>query len=237
MTQDTDPVADGLRRALEAAELANDAAEDVSRLGAAHQAFADRMIAAQKRTTNIAGGALAGAAVALGLASLVYFRSVADLRETSAVQAEVSALIVEQVLAMKASNEMAAGRATALEDKLDGVAKQMADGMAMAQAMAQAAPAPELETGLADTLAGQLKASEDSILAALAEVDLRMPNGTAVTDALARIEAGLLRATAAPAVPQAEAKASPAAKPAQKPATKAKPRVEAAPEPNPFAYP
>lgn len=229
MTDDTDPVADGLRRALEAAELANDAAEDVSRLGAAHKAFSERMIAAQKRTTALAGGALMGAVVALGLASLVYFRSVADLHEAAELQAEAAKLIVEEVLKMKENGEEETTRAKAFEEKLDDVAKRILDGMAEAR---QAAP----EDGLAETLTAEMKKVEESILAALAEVDLGAADPTAVTEALARIEAGLLRATAAPAAPKTPPASKPApAQTAAKPASK--PRAAAAPEPNAFAFP
>lgn len=229
MTDDTDPVADGLRRALEAAELANDAAEDVSRLGAAHKAFSERMIAAQKRTTALAGGALMGAVVALGLASLVYFRSVADLHEAAELQAEAAKLIVEEVLKMKENGEEETTRAKAFEEKLDDVAKRILDGMAEER---QAAP----EDGLAETLTAEMKKVEESILAALAEVDLGAADPTAVTEALARIEAGLLRATAAPAAPKTPPASKPApAQTAAKPASK--PRAAAAPEPNPFAFP
>lgn len=229
MTDDTDPVADGLRRALEAAELANDAAEDVSRLGAAHKAFSERMIAAQKRTTALAGGALMGAVVALGLASLVYFRSVADLHEAAELQAEAAKLIVEEVLKMKENGEEETTRAKAFEEKLDDVAKRILDGMAEER---QAAP----EDGLAETLTAEMKKVEESILAALAEVDLGAADPTAVTEALARIEAGLLRATAAPAAPKTPPASKPA--PAQTAAKSAsKPRAAAAPEPNPFAFP
>lgn len=233
MTDDSDPVADGLRRALEAAELANDAAEDVSRLGKAHQDFSDRVMAAQKRTTALAGGALAGAAVALGLAALVYFRSVADLREAADLQAEAVKLVVEQVLEMKTINEGAEDRAKAIEARLDELATTLLERLEMARA-------DEPKDDDTASVVTEVQASEERILAALAEMDLRAVDGAAITEQLARIEAGMLRASAAPAkpdVPVAQKAEAPRAEASSKSAEKKKPRAVAAPEPNPFAYP
>ena len=261
MTEDTDPVSDGLRRAIAAADAANDAAEDIARLGKAQKDFVEKVGRAQKRSSAMATGATVGAVVCLALSALVYFRSVADLREAAELQAQVAELVAEEVLALKKAREGDGEHedpvAKALAELPDAVASAVAAKLAEP---VEGAPAP---TAGSDVVAA-VEGSRDEILAALAEMDLtgtptvkpvagEAEAGTAppaptapgdltdIRESLARIEAGLLRITSAPAVPaaaKAETKSAPAT--AAKPAGKAggKPAAKpAAAEPNPFTYP
>ncbi len=264
MTEDTDPVSDGLRRAIAAADAANDAAEDIARLGKAQKEFVDKVGRAQKRSSALATGATVGAVVCLALSTLVYFRSVADLHEAAELQAEAAKMIAEEVLALKEARDDG-------KDHEDPVAKALAD-LPEAVAAAVAAKLSEPVEGEAAPTAGgdvvaAIEESRDEILAALAEMDLTgaapakpaepaaegaapaapalaVPGDlTDIRESLARIEAGVLRITAAPAAAPA-AKAAPA-KPASAPSapakssakSPAKPATKPAAEPNPFVYP
>jgi hypothetical protein len=261
MTEETDPVSDGLRRAIAAADAANDAAEDIARLGKAQKEFVEQVGRAQKRSSGLATGATVGAVVCLALATLVYFRSVADLHEAAELQAEAAKLIAEEVLILKEARE-------AGQDHEDPVAKALEalpEAVATAVAARLAETAEEATPAAAGDVVAAIEESRDEVLSALAEMDLSgaapakqatvetqteaaPPEGAAPTtpaapndltdirESLARIEAGLLRITAAPASPAKGA--ATAGKPA--PATSGKSGGKPAPiatEPNPFAYP
>ena len=257
MTEEIDPVADSLRRAIAAADAANDAAEDIARLGKAQKEFVERVSRAQKRSSALATGVTVGAVVSMALATLVYCRSVGDLQEAADVQVEAAKLVAEQVLALKQARE---GEG----EKQDPVAKSLealpdAVAAAVVGKMAEAAPT-EMKPN--DDAVKAIESSRDEILAALAEMDL---TGTApkpasdadqtvapsppdelkdIRESLARIEASLLRLSAAPAtaaVAPKPAQATPqAASPkagSSKPAA-SKSGAKAAPaDPNPFSYP
>lgn len=271
MTEESDPVSEGLRRAIAAADAANDAAEDIARLGKAQKDFVEKVGKAQKRSSALATGATLGAVVCLALSTLVYFRSVGDLHEAAELQVEAAKLVAEEVIKLKEIREGGADHEDPVAKMLEG----MPDAVAVAVAAKLAEPVADAggETAPAETgdIVAAIEESRDEVLAALAEMDVTggglakpevpategAPTGTpetvpvtaaAVTPAasadltdiresLARIEAGLLRITAAPAAPtvgkpaQAPAKAAPA-KSAPKPSAK-----PAASEANPFVYP
>ncbi|OYU18465.1 MAG: hypothetical protein CFE34_10445 [Rhodobacteraceae bacterium PARR1] len=264
MTEDTDPVADGLRRAIAAADAANDAAEDIARLGKAQKDFVEKVGRAQKRSSAMATGATVGAVVCLALSTLVYFRSVGDLHEAAELQAEAAKLVAEEVLALKKVREGDAEHEDPVAKALDGLPDAVAAAVAakLAEPVEGAAPA-----AVGGDVVAAIEESRDEVLAALAEMDLTgaapakpAAEGAAPVDAapaapavpgdltdiresLARIEAGLLRITAAPAVPASGKAAVAPAKPAPTPAkpsgkSGAKPAAKpAAAEPNPFAFP
>lgn len=263
MTEETDPVGDGLRRAIAAADAANDAAEDIARLGKAQKDFVEKVGRAQRRSSAMATGATVGAVVCLALATLVYFRSVADLREAAELQAQVTELIAEEVIALKKAREGDGKQEDPVAKALDALPEAVATAVAAKLAEASAESQPDAG---GDVVAA-IDAARDELLAAMAEMDIAngahakpkaaeetamaaAPEGAApapaatddltdIRESLARIEAGVLRITAAPAVPaggKAEGKAAPAT--AAKPGNKAagKPAAKAT-EPNPFTYP
>lgn len=265
MTEETDPVADGLRRAIAAADAANDAAEDIARLGKAQKDFVEKVSRAQKRSSALATGATVGAVVSLALAALVYFRSVGDLHEAAELHVEAAKLVAEQVVKLKEAREGEAEKDDPVAKTLETLPANVAE--AVAAKLAEAAPA-EGEAAAGDAVTA-VEAARDEILAALAEIDLTgaaprpeaspaaateapSAEGPAATPAmaapadlqdiresLARIEAGLLRLSAAPAAPTAAAKPA-SAPPAKAPAAKAAPSKsggKAAAEPNPFSFP
>jgi hypothetical protein len=269
MTDDNDPVTEGLRRAIAAADAANDAAEDIARLGKAQKDFVEKVGTAQRRSSALATGATVGAVVCLALATLVYFRSVGDLHEAAELQVEAAQLVAEQVLKLKEARE---GDGGGHEDPIAKALAELPDAVAAAVAAKLAETADESAVASEATETGDvvaaIEASRDEVLAALAEIDLTksgpakpaalaaegaskpaLPDISAqagsaasadltdIRESLARIEAGLLRMTAAPAAPatgkaaQTPAKAAPA-KSAPKPSAK-----PTAADANPFVYP
>lgn len=245
MTDDGPTLDDALRRALDAAELANDAAEDLARLGRGQVEFANRVTAAHKRTTAIATGAALGALVSLGLASLVYFRSVGDLHEAAGLQAETARLMAEEIAALRKTREETG---TGMEELKTLVAALPADvGAAIA---AQAAAEPDAPPATDPALVAEVQGARDEILAALAEMQVGagLPAAGApdLAETLTRIEAGLLRLSAAPAVPRETAPEPRPAEPRASDSRPAEPRAAgsrapsprpAAAEANPFSYP
>lgn len=267
MTEDTDPVAEGLRRAIEAADAANDAAEDVARLGKAQKEFVDRVSKAQKRSSAMATGATIGAVVSLALAGLVYLRSVGDLHEAADLQAEAAKLIAEEVMALKeARGEGGEQKEDPVKKLLEALPESVAVAVStrMAEVALETPPPAAPDTGSVAAIEG----ARDEILTALAELDIRHLDGAApapeaaaaapvadgeaapvaapaaggedltdIRESLARIEAGMLRLTAAPAAPENHS-AAPAAKPAApKPPKASNSKPAAQPDSNPFSYP
>lgn len=239
MTDDVPTLDDALRRALDAADLANDAAEDMARLGRGHAEFADRVTAAQKRGTAIATGAALGALAALGLASLVYFRSVGDLHDAAALQAETARVIADEIAALRQSRTDDAAAMDALKTLITALPADLAAAVA-AQAAATPQAPPPTDPALQAALTAEVQGARDEILGALAEIQLGSGLSAAATpdlaETLARIEAGLLRLSAAPATPPTPAASARPANPRPAPARSAQPRPAAA-EANPFSYP
>jgi hypothetical protein len=253
MTEDTDPVTEGLRRAIAAADAANDAAEDVALLGKAQQDFVAKVTTAQKRATALATGATVGAFLSLLAAGLIYFRSVGDLQEAADLQVQAAKLVAEQVLALKEMREAGAAEQEAeLAAELEALPAKVAEAVAAQQAGATASPDAGTITAI--------DAARDEVLAALAELDLKgitpRPAGegagaeaqaapaaagsadlTDIRAALARIEAGLLRLSSAPAAPQGAKPAATGAKSAQGTGSPRPKKPAPVAEPSPFSYP
>ena len=72
MASEPDEITEAIKRALDAAEAANFAAEDIARISAAHRSFADSVARGQKRSAVLAGGAALGALLGLGLGGAVH---------------------------------------------------------------------------------------------------------------------------------------------------------------------
>ena len=238
-----DSTTEGIRRALEAAEVANDAAQELADLSAAHRAFAEAVIRGQRRNTMIASGALVGSVLALALGGLVYFRSVADLRMAAGVQAEAAALLVGEVKQIDGVSDAVEAQQKAMEAELLALLEQVKDEIRIAGA--EALKLPEMEPvgpEIAETVRAGVKedidAAKTELMTALAEIQV---NGAGVEmDELKALIVELSlrgatsgRETAAPAQAAPAAVAPDAAPRNARPAT----RAARAPEPNPFVYP
>lgn len=243
-----DSTTEGIRRALAAAEVANDAAQDLAELSAAHRAFAEAVIKGQRRNTMIASGALAGSVVAVVLGGLVYFRSVADLRMAAAVQSEAAALLVEEVKQIDGIGDRVDEQQAKMAGDLLALLEQVKDEIRIAGAEAlklpEAAPmGPEIADAVRAGVKEDIEAAKTELMTALAEIEVN--GGGAHLDELKALitELSLRGATAgrdgaAPASASAPGQTQTQAAPAT-PARNTRPatRAASAPEPNPFVYP
>lgn len=236
---------DGIRRALDAAEAANEAAQDIASLQTAHRAFAEAVIRGQRRNTLFAAGAAAGAAAALVMGGLVYFRSVADLRVAAAVQSDAAALLVDELKQFDRIGDVVEEQQAKMRTELLDLLEQVKDEIRRAAADGDAPPEPDpqaeavteqmtaqMATSIREGIKADMEGMRDEVLAALAEMEVSGVGGdtaelTALVDELKALagKGGAVERTAAPA---------PA--PTQRPA-KPKPKPAAAPEANPFTYP
>ncbi|ABA79241.1 hypothetical protein GQF56_06855 [Rhodobacter sphaeroides] len=239
MTEETDdPLSDGIARALGAASAANDAAQDLDLLQAEHRAFMERMIRGQKRMQALCLGALAGAGVAVLLGGLVYFRSVADLRDASAIQAQAGELMVTRLTELGEAIGKVEGLAdrieaqeatlkTAIEAVGDRVAGDLETYAADAGAMG-----PQFATAIQSHVDEGLAATREALVTALGEVDVSLrraiESGAGASPEI-RALIGEIRAERAPA-------RKPAAKAPSRPA-KAAPRPAPKAADNPIRYP
>ena len=238
-----DRTTDGIRRALEAAEVANDAAQELADLSAAHRAFAEAVIKGQRRNTMIASGALAGSVLAVALGGLVYFRSVADLRMAAAVQAEAAALLVEEVKQIDGIGDTVEAQQATMRADLLALLEQVKDEIRIAGADALKLPETgQMDAQMAEAIRAGVKTDLDAlhgeVMEALAEikVDGIGANMGELRALIAEIKA---RGAAAPAEarPSAAPAPAPAAQTGTPRTTRPATRAATAPEPNPFVYP
>lgn len=237
MTGESDETQDSIRRALEAAEAANDAAGDFAQLSAAHKAFAQAVIKGQRRNTAIASGAFLGTLVALGLAGLVYFRSVADLREASEVQATAAELLVEQITRFEELMPVVEEKQHELVAVMEESTQRITDAMAK-EARESKPMDSQIATTITENLQAELAKLGEEMTNLMAELDLKSGGGGAANPELvAKIDALLLALNKEPAAaPAATPRATSAA-----PAAPSRPRnrtdAPATAEPSPFTYP
>lgn len=242
--QATDEMLEGIKRALDAADAANEAAADIASLQAAHRAFAEAVIRGQRRNTMFAAGAAAGAAVALALAGIVYFRSVADLRVAASVQSEAASLLVEELTQIDHIGDVVTEQQDVMKKDLLDLLEKVKDEIRRA-AVEGESPAPEetaapmdaqVATAIRDGVKADLEAVRDEILSALAEVNLGTQGG-ADTAELTALIAELKAVTGGGAAVEGGSGTKPPA-PVPAPAPRpSKPKPKPAPEPDPFTYP
>ena len=245
MTGEADETDEGIRRALDAAQAANDAAQDMAELSAAHRAFAEAVMQGQRRNTMLAAGAAAGAAVALVLGGLVYFRSVGDLRDAAAVQGDAAKLLVEELKLIDGIGDTVAEQQAVMKTDLLSTLEMVKDEVRRA-AMSAAAPDPappaaemeaQIATAIRDGVKADMETMRDEILTALAEMEMEMGGGAAPGE-MAELLAGVKALVAAGGGGGGGTSAAGTAQPA-KPKAKPKPKPAAASstEPDPFTYP
>lgn len=231
-----DQITEAIKRALDAAEAANFAAEDIARISAAHRNFADEVAQRQKRSAALAGGAALGALLGLGLGGLIWFRSVADLREAGEVQAMAAELLVEQVTRFDAMLDKAEEREAKIEAALAEMTDQVSRDLAKLGREQKPMDA-QMATAIRDGVKEDLGAAKDEVLAAIAAA----PAGGTMVDSpemkvlLEELHAMVKEAVAAPAAQPVAAVAPSAAAPKPKPKPATRPAKPA--EPDPFVYP
>lgn len=234
MANEPDQITEAIKRALDAAEAANFAAEDIARISKAHQSFADGVARGQKRSSALAGGAAVGALVALALGGLIWFRSVADLREAGEVQATAAELLVEQVTRFQELLDASEEREAKVQAKLDEMTQQVGRDLAKLGRSQQPMDA-QVASAIRDGVKADLDAVKADLIAAMAAAPAgnaaESPEVKVLLEELKSLADGMVAERTAKPAPTPEPAAAP--KPAAKPA--ARPRKPA--EPDPFVYP
>ncbi|MFD1808740.1 hypothetical protein ACFSHQ_13345 [Gemmobacter lanyuensis] len=87
MSQENEQLAEAIRNALAAAEAATDAAAEAAAAIEGQLRGTEALQKAQRRLGVLTIAATGGALLSVAVSALVYFRSVADLREASELQA------------------------------------------------------------------------------------------------------------------------------------------------------
>jgi hypothetical protein len=241
MTAPTADLENSIQMALEAAAAANDTAEDVSKLSSDVQAAAGRLDKWGKQMKPVMIGLIAGAGLSIALGGLVYFRTLSEMRTTSAMHVEALSLFSKSVTELQAEVTKLAAmeeRMIALETvqaegfaRLDGAMAQNVEALTAAMAPSETegdkteGPLPQMLRGLVETVEGNHKKTQETFKAGLSDLQLAMTR---------MIADGIKTAPAA-----ASASAQQAAAPRPTATKPKKPPVKKAPatSTNPFKYP
>lgn len=243
MAQETenlgDDLADSVKRALEAASVANDAAEEVAGLAEQSRKAIQDAMASQKRLSAIAIGAFVGCVISLCLGGLLYLRSVADLREAAELQALANKAAVEQIQSLASAVDSAQGTLSdlgALNDqiaaRIDGLGDRFAGDLRNFAAEASAIQ-PQFATAIQKHIDDGLVLTRGEILTALAEIEVPSGQSRAGDQELMRLLADVRDRLKSPPAPKPQTKPTPA----QKPKAKPKPAATQVPETPPFSFP
>lgn len=235
----TESLADSIRRALEAAAAATDAAEEASLISEQTQTALAASIASQRKLVAVASGALGAAAVSIVLAGLVYLRSTADLREAAEIQAAASKAAIEQIQTMNttiATAQEALTNINGMNDligaRIDGLGDRMALDFEKVAADSLAMQ-PQIAASINETVSASLKQTRGEILTALAEIEAGFKSPSGVDPELKTLLTDLRDKLAKPAAPPPKA-AAPKSKP---PAASQKPKPKPAEPPSNFSFP
>lgn len=253
---EAEALSDAVSRALEAARLADDAAEDVDKLRKVNQAALEKVQKASGRLMALSIGAFAGSFVALMLSGLVYFRTVQDMRETTELQAEALAQFVAQTASLQEVVQQAAvqqgGIQTTFELKTRELGERISTEIAAyASDVAEATNMqPQMASGVLDELSAQLDAQGEQVMSAIADLDVSMTgivtgSGdsmmpetlTEMATLITELQLIIVDMRAEANTRQQQAATAPAPRPSA-PATAAPTTRRAPPaEPNPFSFP
>ncbi|NVO26323.1 hypothetical protein HJ526_02730 [Donghicola sp. C2-DW-16] len=233
---------DTIRLALEAAEAANDAAAEVSRLQSETAAAAARLDRFGARLRPMMIGLLAGAGVSIALGGLVYFKTLAEMRRTSATQIEALAIFQESVTQLNGQLEAVAGLSERLA-KLEGINNDnreailteltsMHDQMA-SQLGDYSDTAGSLQSQIATTLTERVDAGTqktvEAMQAGISDLQLALSKMIAAAATSTPPAAAAAKPSAPAPTKRTTSSSSSSKKTTKKPAPKA--------EPNPFSFP
>lgn len=239
-TSDENDLSESVKRALEAAATATDSAEEAAGVSEAAENALAAAARAQRRVTALAAGLLVAGFASAGLGSLVYLRSVADLREAAELQSAATVAMVEQIKAItqtitaaEATLSLTENQRQELAARIDGLGDRLS-GDISASAASAGQMQPQIASSIQKHVDESLKATRGEILAALAEMELG--GGSAEGD-LRQLQPLLLDIRSQL---ETNCKAPTTSKTASQPQRikKAPPSRQSAPAPkNPFSYP
>ena len=180
---DDDDVSESVKRALEAAATATDSAEEAAGVSeAAEQALA-AAARSQRKVTALASGLLVAAVASAGMGTLIYLRSVADLREAAELQSAATLAMVEQIklisetissaeTTLKTTEEQRqelSARIDGLGDRISGDISTLATNAGQMQ--------PQFASAIQKHVDESLKTTRGEILTALAEIEMGNSTG------------------------------------------------------------
>ena len=249
---------EAVRIALEAASAANDASSEIENIKSDSKLAADRTEAFRKRISTVVFGALGGAVIAIALGSLVYYRTISEMRKANATQIEALALFAESVDDLTASVEEVKSAGTTLMDASAEVVSVTTD-LKMSVADTQASLSeelraitseatdmqPDVAAVVTDHLDTKMAENNNILIGAISELlatlELQQtPGDPSVMDAktTALIEQIMLLQEQQKATMDL-VKSSAAKAPAPRPATTTTRRASSTPKPapNPFKFP
>lgn len=235
MTASQADLDNSIQLALEAATAANDSAEDVARVASDTAAAADRLDRFAARLRPLMLGLIAGGVLAAGVGSLIYLRTLGEMRSTAATQMEALSVFTTSVKDLRAELEAIGdldARLTAMETaQAEGAAALAAaldEGLAALQDAEAAGATPQLLRSIAETAQAEAQETRDAFALGLSDLQLAM------TKMLAD-RAGA-EAADAPAPARARPQASTQTAPPRQ-ATRPRPKAPPKPQPNPFSFP
>lgn len=176
-TSEADELSETITKALDAARLADDAADDIEKLKSAHDAFVAKVQAQGKRMGALAIGAMVGGLMATTIAGLVYFRSVKDLRENAELQAETLAQLVEQTAALREVVSQAGNQQGALNTEITTAISQSTERLSTELATfatENAGIGNQMAAGMGTEMTAQLTMMQEAIVASIAELDVSL---------------------------------------------------------------
>ena len=256
-----DELQESIRLAVEAAEAANDTAAEITRLKA------DTLVAAEKinsfggKMKPVLIGTLIGAVGSMGLAGLIYFRTINEMRTTAATQIEALTLFTQSVERLdgqlSAIGEMTAVLAdmqthqttgfddmqtsvTGVHELILSIQQEAAAAAELAAAEMEAEQENPMQSQMAATILDAVEKGHEETQAAIiaGNSDLQLALTRMLADGLAptpQKKNARDTTTTGNGRPQTSTASSTASKPKPKP--KPRPRPTAKAPSNPFSYP
>jgi hypothetical protein len=220
-----DPLGDAIRKALDAAQAATDAAHEAEAVLIARSDAARAMDRTARRSGMLAALAGGASVLVLVLGGLVWLRTSTDLRDAAEVQAAAAAAFVDRIAQLNGALDRldgivagTEGNSKSLEARMTGLVEKM--DVRVEELLTTTAGA-----GAGDpALSAQIEQLRADVIEAIAETQVAIAERMVAAPAPVPVAAPVVAAAPAPAAPKPQARPAP---------RKASP----APPPNPFRYP
>lgn len=221
-----------IQLALEAATAANDSAEDVARLSSDTLAAAERLDKFAKGMQPLLLGVVAAAVLCVGLAGLVYLRTLSDMRTATATQIEALTVFSKSVGDLQAQLTNLEGLAetvTAIETAQTAGQQRLEEALTqeitrLSDALTDESEgdpaAPQMLRSLSEALQTSHRETREAFAQGLSDLQLALTRMLADRPEVAK--------------PATQSTTNPAKSAARTP-TRKKPQARA--EPNPFGFP
>ena len=229
-----------IRLALEAAEAANDASSEIAAMKGDVEAAADRIDRFARSVKPLLIGVLVGSITVIGLGSLMYFRTLSEMRTATATQLEALTMFSTSVTDLNAQLEFVtqmtdhlATYQTSQDEGMTGLGDRI-DGSATVVATQIAQEAEATRTALSEAIETNGTATQEALVSGMSDLQLALsrmladgvaPQASSASSTPSSAAASSSTSSAAPAAAAAAAPSRPARRTAA-------PRR--APAPNPF---